>query len=449
MKITGQACKPAYTTSPDASASANPLQLLKQAAANPHFLLRGEGITQFRGNPLQPLLMKTGMPVQQMSGAVMQRMTRANFLKENFQPRQYIPPFGMGKFDLSLMPEAGVADVTVKMYVHFSDEKAAESKLGVWTALEKQQWKTDAMASVSKVWNNMAQFKIQNGDWEPIFITPRFHVSFVEDAGEAHVATTAVKEAQPMSAQGIWNVGRNGLMQDQFTDGPQATTRAVLSQIAPAFRNDKVTGSLNHNIFAHEYGHMIGLADEYDNETDLKTGPGVRQKGNVDLMKKYGYAEPQWGTHTKSLMSDGSQLFLRHFVTVQDALQTRISEKLPGSSVHALVKEGAPMWMELKEERMNINNVVKNSFNKEVGLALIKIQDSLIRELDYEEGQIARAGGDMTALFAVLGKLKAQRKEYYDVTIKTVKEREIDWQGEAKNKALDDLLASFLKVAWA
>lgn len=248
-----------------------------------------------------------------------QQQLAMRFRSETFKEDGRVPSIGFGRFDVSYRPATGELHVVVPMHLVFSDEKIGTGE-PKWTAQEKADWKRDAQVSVAAVWNDRAEWQLVKPGWGgTISARPVFSVSFIEDVRQAYIDATLVKVPQPMRDQGVWDVGRNGLMQDQYDSGPYATTRAQLSNISVLFRRDRVSGD-GHNIFAHEFGHMIGLPDEYNDECSRGSGPGWRQAGNVKLMDRFGCAHPPFGQHTDSVMSDGGRFFPRHFVTVWEAL---------------------------------------------------------------------------------------------------------------------------------
>jgi hypothetical protein len=78
----------------------------------------------------------------------------------------------------------------------------------------------------------------------------------------------------------------------------------------------------NYNIFAHEFGHMLGLPDEYLNEEGLaeRNPKVVMQKGLIDLAAAARVNVPTFGKATTSIMSYGRDLMQCHFLTLWEAL---------------------------------------------------------------------------------------------------------------------------------
>ena len=69
----------------------------------------------------------------------------------------------------------------------------------------------------------------------------------------------------------------------------------------------------------HEFGHAIGLPDEYKNITTGKLGD--KQTAFISLAAAAGVAPPdQWGDMTSSLMASGVDVLPRHYLTLWEAL---------------------------------------------------------------------------------------------------------------------------------
>ncbi|WP_291994983.1 DUF4157 domain-containing protein [Candidatus Accumulibacter sp. ACC003] len=74
-----------------------------------------------------------------------------------------------------------------------------------------------------------------------------------------------------------------------------------------------------YSVGEHEFGHMLGLPDEYQNNT---TGTlGAQQTLYSGLVTAAGVAGPAvWGVDTASQMSNGIDVLPRHYVTLWEAL---------------------------------------------------------------------------------------------------------------------------------
>jgi outer membrane protein OmpA-like peptidoglycan-associated protein len=68
----------------------------------------------------------------------------------------------------------------------------------------------------------------------------------------------------------------------------------------------------------HEFGHMLGNLDEYQNQTTGATGARQTQYGA--LITSAGLDQPTWANDTSSIMSAGVDVLPRHYVTLWEAL---------------------------------------------------------------------------------------------------------------------------------
>lgn len=98
-----------------------------------------------------------------------------------------------------------------------------------------------------------------------------------------------------------------------------------------------------YNVAVHEFGHMIGLPDEYENPD---TGPKLIVKKNYSkLVARAKLLGPTFSSHTSSMMSDGMTTLNWHYVTVWEALGALTGEFLYLSAwaIHAPgAQEGFP-----------------------------------------------------------------------------------------------------------
>ena len=95
---------------------------------------------------------------------------------------------------------------------------------------------------------------------------------------------------------------------------------AVEISIDRAYEQSFITNQqqFQYNVAAHEFGHLIGLPDEYENPD---AGSKKIVKDNyLALVHRAGQLAPTFPSHTSSMMSDGMTLMPWHFVTVWDAL---------------------------------------------------------------------------------------------------------------------------------
>lgn len=90
-------------------------------------------------------------------------------------------------------------------------------------------------------------------------------------------------------------------------------------ELAPSTTFETTYASNRYSVAEHEFGHAIGLPDEYVNRT---VGPlGAKQTAFVNLAAAAGVAPPDtWGESTSSQMASGVDVLPRHYLTVWEAL---------------------------------------------------------------------------------------------------------------------------------
>jgi outer membrane protein OmpA-like peptidoglycan-associated protein len=111
---------------------------------------------------------------------------------------------------------------------------------------------------------------------------------------------------QPVSATGKGPVGA----------ARDANNRAATLAANRTFETTYKTN--RYSVSEHEFGHMLGMPDEYSNATTGLLG-GAQSK-YVGLVTSAGLAVPTFGEDTSSQMSNGVDVLPRHYVTFWEAL---------------------------------------------------------------------------------------------------------------------------------
>lgn len=104
--------------------------------------------------------------------------------------------------------------------------------------------------------------------------------------------------------------------------GPVGTAGDVSNrkvEVAPSTSFETTYSSNRYSVAEHEFGHTLGLPDEYVNYT---TGDlGTKQTAFVNLARAAGVEPPdRWGDTTASQMSAGVDVLPRHYLTIWEAL---------------------------------------------------------------------------------------------------------------------------------
>ena len=95
-----------------------------------------------------------------------------------------------------------------------------------------------------------------------------------------------------------------------------AASRRVDIEVDHTF--ETTYSSNRYSVGEHEFGHMLGNLDEYQNQTTGATG--ARQTQYSALITSAGLNHPTWGDDSSSVMSAGVDVLPRHYVTLWEAL---------------------------------------------------------------------------------------------------------------------------------
>lgn len=97
----------------------------------------------------------------------------------------------------------------------------------------------------------------------------------------------------------------------------EAANRKV--EVAPSTTFETTYATNRYSVAEHEFGHAIGLPDEYVNRTSGALG--AKQTAFVNLAQAAGVVPPdRWGDRTSSQMSTGVDVLPRHYLTIWEAL---------------------------------------------------------------------------------------------------------------------------------
>jgi hypothetical protein len=224
---------------------------------------------------------------------------------------------GWGNFDLSYAPTAGTVEVTVRIKFDFQDGTPGpdEDAAGyTWTDDEKAAWKTDFMDSVASTWSGQHQFACVTTDGEldasPTWqdLQPTVRVAILEDDANPQFNVTVARIPDGGFARS--NVGRPTRDADGNVTAPG--TAALDSEDMDATTKNTSPDGVTQRGAVHEFGHMIGMQDEYTSNPD-NVGDATRQgttKGMDD---------------NDSIMSGGEVVQQAHYSSILEALNAAVA----------------------------------------------------------------------------------------------------------------------------
>jgi len=145
----------------------------------------------------------------------------------------------------------------------------------------------------------------------------------LERAEAVEALLTSLGVPQPLSSMGL---GVKGAPNDP-------ANRKVDIDIDTTF--EATYASNRYSVAEHEFGHMLGLPDEYQNNPP-GSSPGDPRRETLQtnyetLLTSAGLARPAWGTDTSSQMDAGVDVLPRHYLTIWEALGRMTTPKIAPS----------------------------------------------------------------------------------------------------------------------
>ena len=307
------------------------------------------GVCPFDDHALTPYTPGDGKIAVNWSTGCVRENAVESFRGKSFTSSRFVPKTCRGCFDSTYSVAGQRIDVVVKLYPTFTnisaeeirqrsmqgppEQRKAYAELTPWTGGEKETWIEEQPAAVAAAWNDKGfRFRCIKPGWPAFTVTPRFELRVVSAKSDAHIVADVLKT--PPSRPDAFNCGGTYVGLDQIIQGnPNANSKAALSSESgtPVRVNADLMGYqvegqvVFYNIIAHEFGHMIGLPDEYNagvfnpKGSTAENAYAIHAMGTGELALQAGQAWV-WNTTSDSLMSRGTALMRRHLITVWEAL---------------------------------------------------------------------------------------------------------------------------------
>jgi hypothetical protein len=307
------------------------------------------GVCPFDGHGLTAYTPPSGTLAVNWSTGCVRESAVESFRGKSFASTRFVPKTCRGSFDCRYAVAGQRIDVVVNLFPTFTnigadeirqrslqgppEQRRAYAELTPWTGLEKERWIEEQPAAVAAAWNDKPfRFRSNKPGWPAFTVTPHFELRIVTSKSDAHIVADVLKT--PPSRPDAFNCGGTYVGLDQIIQGnPNASSKAALSsesgspvQVNADLMGYQVDGQVVfYNIVAHEFGHMIGLPDEYNEGVFSPKGSAaenayaIHAMGTNELALQAGQ-EWVWLTTSDSLMSRGTVLLPRHLITVWEAL---------------------------------------------------------------------------------------------------------------------------------
>ena len=223
---------------------------------------------------------------------------------------------GWGNFDLHYTPSANKVNVEIRLGFNFIDSPVPTGGVAgdyTWSDESKLEWKTDFVSSVEETWSDQHTLQCDYSDpnhkskptWSDL--TPSVTIDIVEDSGDPHFDVNVKK-----IPEGEFERSSISRPPRDASGEPTSAGLATLdSEDMQAVTKRTSPSGTTQRGAVHEFGHMIGLQDEYTGSAS-NVGKPTRQgttKGMAD---------------NASIMSGGEVVEEAHYASVVAALNTAV-----------------------------------------------------------------------------------------------------------------------------
>jgi hypothetical protein len=226
------------------------------------------------------------------------------------------PTTKMGLFDLSFDPATSVAKVTVRVNYDFQSgdakdyEDAKPAEL-TWTDDAKTKWKADFQKTVTEAWGGKFNFACKKTGFESVHASVAVEVVEVDKDWHFQLRVARIPKGgfRGSSISTYLGSSKRGINYGTLDSEDLTGTKKRSSM------KTKQVGAV------HEFGHMLGLDDEYE-DVDVKDGA----VGHASLVKD-ALGKEISRKDSDDVMSCGANLGQQHYVTILEALKQATSIK--------------------------------------------------------------------------------------------------------------------------
>lgn len=243
--------------------------------------------------------------IQRKTGDKTKEFQSKKYDKKNFQPST-----GMGLFDVNLNPFTGRLEVKVKVGFTFADGdgaafKGLKDQSQLWGKEEKLKWKNDFITLIEGRWGG--KYTFSNPDLPGISSYVDIEVEEVTKDWHYSLSVKKIPKGQPNISSTTTYKGSSLNKNSADLDSEDMKWVDKNARKTKPNVTEKQMGAI------HEFGHMIGLDDEYANDSS-----GIRHASLVQNALGKTISEGD----TNNIMSNGNHIEKQNYVTFLDALNS-------------------------------------------------------------------------------------------------------------------------------
>lgn len=238
----------------------------------------------------------------QRKAALPPEITKDVYLAGTYEQDNYTPSTSLGLFDVSLDPSTGRLEVMTKIKFDFVDGTAAEfvghtGQSHIWSDAEKTTWKNSFIALLEGRWGGKFHFVHPDMPNVQVYVDVEIEEANAGWHYEANITKIPKGEWKGSAVQ--YSTGTNQ------PDTLEATLDSGDLEWADKGAGEKQKGAV------HEYGHMIGLDDEYAVDGAIAHAAMVRSALGTVLIEQT----------SNDIMSGGNTIEKHHYITFLQALK--------------------------------------------------------------------------------------------------------------------------------